>query len=145
MGSFGDDAHRRQEAAIRAHPPSFPVTTFAFLLVSMLPRHLSCRGVTWRVLDVYCAPVRKLKGLVLCSLLFRAHSRKDLQGDRQVRQTSLELEWKYHRQHILFPRILQQNLLQTNQDESTIYSLIVRKTRIAKHADARKLRWRHAK
>ena len=30
-------------------------------------------------------------------------SRKDWQGDRQVRQMFLQLAWKYHRQHIFFP------------------------------------------
>ena len=47
------------------------------------------------------------------------HSRKDSQGDRHVRQTSLQVTWKYHFQHFLLPRIIQQNLLQTNQEEST--------------------------
>ena len=31
-------------------------------------------------------------------------SRKDKQGDRQVRQTSLQLTWTYHRQSFLLPR-----------------------------------------
>ena len=39
------------------------------------------------------------------------HSRKDGQRDRGVRHASLQLTWKYHRQHVLFPRILPQNLL----------------------------------
>ena len=30
-------------------------------------------------------------------------SRKDWQGDRQVRQMFLQFAWKYHRQHIFFP------------------------------------------
>ena len=36
------------------------------------------------------------------------------------------------------------HLLRTEQEESTICSLIFRKTRIAKYADARKLQARHA-
>ena len=65
-------------------------------------------------------------------------------GGLQVRQTCLQLTWPYHRQHFLFPRILLQNLLSTKQEESTIYSLIFFKTRIAKYADARQLPERHA-
>ena len=71
-------------------------------------------------------------------------SRKDRQVERQVRQTSLQLTWKYHRQHCVLPRILQQNRLETERGESTIYLLIFRKTRIAKYADARKSRERQA-
>ena len=36
------------------------------------------------------------------------HSRKNQQVDRQVRQMSFQLMWKYHRRHFLVPRILQQ-------------------------------------
>ena len=42
-------------------------------------------------------------------------------------------------------RIVQRNLLRIDQEGSTIYPLIFRKTRFAKYADARKLRERHAK
>ena len=49
-----------------------------------------------------------------------------------------------HRQHFLFPRIFQRNRLRTEQVESTIYSLISRTTRLARYADARKLRERRA-
>ena len=51
------------------------------------------------------------------------HSRKDYQRDRHVLQTTLQLTWWYHRQCFLFPRILQQNLIQTKQKESTISAL----------------------
>ena len=44
------------------------------------------------------------------------------------------------RQHFFFPRILHQCLPQTQQEESTIYSLIFPQTCTAKIADARKLR-----
>ena len=67
-----------------------------------------------------------------------------LAKDRQVRQTSLQVTWRCHRQHFLLPLILQQHRLRTEQEESTIYSLIFGKTRIAKSADSRKLRERHA-
>ena len=58
--------------------------------------------------------------------------------------TSLQQTWTYHRQHFL-PRLLQQNLRQTKHEENTIHPLISAKTRIAKYADVRKLRGRHAK
>ena len=48
---------------------------------------------------------------------------EELKGDRQVRQTYLQLTWQYHLQQFILPRIFQQNLLQTNQEESTIHSL----------------------
>ena len=67
------------------------------------------------------------------------HSRKDLQEDRQVRRMCLQLTWKYHRQRLL-PRVLQRNQLRTEQAESRIMHSLFRKTRIAKCADARKLR-----
>ena len=63
------------------------------------------------------------------------HSREDWRGDLQVRQTSLHLTWKYQRRHFFFPRVLQQNLLHTNKERSAIYSLIFRKTLIAKYAE----------
>ena len=64
------------------------------------------------------------------------HSRKDCQVDRQVRQTSLQLTWLFLRQEFLLPRILQQNLHRTEQEESLICSLIFQKTRLAKFVDA---------
>ena len=62
----------------------------------------------------------------------------------QVRQTYLQLTWPCYRQHFLLPRILQQNQLRTGQEESTICLLIFPKTRIARYADARRSRERHA-
>ena len=47
--------------------------------------------------------------------------------DRQIRQMSLQLAWKNHRQHFLLPRMLQQNLLRTEAGGKTIHSLIFRK------------------
>ena len=51
---------------------------------------------------------------------------------------------EYHRQDFFLTRIIWRSLLRTEQGENTIYSLFVRKTRISKYADARKLRERHA-
>ena len=50
-----------------------------------------------------------------------------------------------HLLQFLLPRMLQQHLLQINQEESTINSLIFPKTPTAKYADARLSRERHAK
>ena len=52
--------------------------------------------------------------------------------NREVRRTSLQLTWKYHRP------------FRTEQGESIDCSLVFRKTRIAKYADARTLQRRHA-
>ena len=53
------------------------------------------------------------------------HSRKVEKGViSQVRQKYLQLTSQRHRQHFFLPRILHQCLLQTQQEESTIYSLI---------------------
>ena len=59
-------------------------------------------------------------------------------GDLQVRQTYHLLACTYHRQHFFLPHILQQNILQPEQRQSTNFALIFRKTRIVKYADARK-------
>ena len=64
--------------------------------------------------------------------------------DRQIRQMSLQLAWKSHRQHFLLPRMLQQNLLRTEAGGKQFIHSFSEKTRIAKYADARKLRERHA-
>ena len=63
---------------------------------------------------------------------------KGLQWDRQVRQMSLQLAWKNHRQHFLLPRMLQQNLLRTEAGGKQFIHSFSEKTRIAKYADARK-------
>ena len=51
-------------------------------------------------------------------------------------RTSLQLTWPHHRQQFFLPRIFQRHRLRTNH--------IFRKTLLAKYADARKLRERHA-
>ena len=53
-----------------------------------------------------------------------------IHGGVQVRKTYLQLTWSYHLQQFLLPRILRQNVLQTQQDESTIYSFIFPKTEL---------------
>ena len=76
------------------------------------------------------------------------HSRKDWQGNLPVRQTYLQLTWQYeyHLPQFLRPRILQENLLQIKQEESTIYSLIFTNTPHCEVVqDARKLRVCHAR
>ena len=72
------------------------------------------------------------------------HPRKDPQGDLQVRKTTLQLTWPYHRQQVFRPRIIHKTCFRTQQEESTVNSLNFRKTLFAKYADARKLRERHA-
>ena len=52
--------------------------------------------------------------------------------DRQVRQTYLQLRWRYHRQHCFLLRVLQRKFLRTMQEKSTMFSVIFRKTRISK-------------
>ena len=63
--------------------------------------------------------------------------------DRQVRQTFLQLTCKIPPPALRLPRIVQQHLLQSEQEKSTIYSLILWNTRTSKYADVRKLRERH--
>ena len=51
---------------------------------------------------------------------------------RQVRQMSMQLTWKYHRQKFLLLRVLHRNRIRTDRGESKIYSIIFRNARIAK-------------